>query len=409
MTVSSFLIKALVASSLVFQATARPVASEHRTFTPSAIATKVPAAASIVPSAATKAVSSATVSRSAQASGPTTSSNVSTSGSGSRKIQYGGVNIAGFDFGCSNTGTCTQGGQVTTMAEGQGLAQMKHFVSKGLNTFRLPVGWQYLTGFRTPSELDATNFATYDKLVQACLSSGAALCIVDLHNYARWNGQIIGQGGPSNQMFAKFWALLAAKYAGNSKIAFDIMNEPHDLDVPTWRDTAQAVVNAIRAAGANNIILLSGTNFASAAAFPSSGNGNLMLQVHNPNGGYDNIVLSVHQYLDSDFSGTSAECSQGAQAVTGFNNLAKFLRSNGNRKAMILETGGGNTQSCMTQLCQALDAVNANADVFMGVTTWSAGAFSASYELAETPSGSGSSMTDTSIVQSCVIPKLGAK
>lgn len=23
-------------------------------------------------------------------------------------------------------------------------------------------------------------------------------CVIDVHNYARWNGQVIGQGGPTN-------------------------------------------------------------------------------------------------------------------------------------------------------------------------------------------------------------------
>lgn len=56
------------------------------------------------------------------------------------------------------------------------------------------------------------------------------------HNYARWNGAIIGQGGPTNAQFATLWSQVAAKvsvlqgrggsyaklrlskYASNSKI-----------------------------------------------------------------------------------------------------------------------------------------------------------------------------------------------
>jgi endoglucanase len=51
------------------------------------------------------------------------------------------------------------------------------------------------------SALDATNFMKYDMLVQACLATGAK-CIIDIHNYARFNDQIIGQGGPTNEQFA---------------------------------------------------------------------------------------------------------------------------------------------------------------------------------------------------------------
>jgi len=55
-------------------------------------------------------------------------------------IDYAGVNIAGFDFGCVPSGECTLGSQATTMNP-PAKDQMSHFVSKGLNTFRLPVGW----------------------------------------------------------------------------------------------------------------------------------------------------------------------------------------------------------------------------------------------------------------------------
>lgn len=107
---------------------------------------------------------------------------------------------------------------------------MKHFVTDdGLNAFRLPVGWQYLVNNQLGGTLNAANLANYDSLVQNCLASGAALCEIDIHNYARWNGGIIGQGGPTNAQFASLWSQLAAKYKGNTKIAFGIMNEPVSL------------------------------------------------------------------------------------------------------------------------------------------------------------------------------------
>ena len=64
---------------------------------------------------------------------------------------------------------------------------MQHFANDdGLNAFRLPVSWQYLLNNNLGGTLDATNFAAYDKLVQGCLKTTAKMCIIDLHNYARW-------------------------------------------------------------------------------------------------------------------------------------------------------------------------------------------------------------------------------
>ena len=48
--------------------------------------------------------------------------------------------------------------------DGQG--QMTHFVNDdGLNTFRLPVGWQFLTQDAETGTLNMTNFAEYNDLV----------------------------------------------------------------------------------------------------------------------------------------------------------------------------------------------------------------------------------------------------
>lgn len=40
------------------------------------------------------------------------------------------------------------------------------------------------------------------------------------------DGQIVGQGGPSNAIFAQLWGNLATKYASQPKVIFGIMNEP---------------------------------------------------------------------------------------------------------------------------------------------------------------------------------------
>lgn len=71
-----------------------------------------------------------------------------------------------------------------------GAGQMKHFVENdGYNVFRLPVGWQFLTNGAATGDIDEVNFAEYDDLVQACLDAGAS-CIVEVHNYARFNGKV---------------------------------------------------------------------------------------------------------------------------------------------------------------------------------------------------------------------------
>lgn len=89
------------------------------------------------------------------------------------------------------------------------------------------------------------------------------------------------------------------------------MNEPHDVpDINAWAATVQAVVTAIRNVGATTqIILLPGNNWTSAGTYVSSGSAAALGAVTNPDGSVTNLVFDVHKYLDSDNSGTHAECT----------------------------------------------------------------------------------------------------
>ena len=96
-----------------------------------------------------------------------------------RIVKYGGVNIAGFEFSTDTTGSRNINGAQDISVNGT--LQMQHFVSDlGLNTFRLPVAWQYLVNNVIGGQIDPVGFGKYDKLVQGCLSAGADLCIVDV-------------------------------------------------------------------------------------------------------------------------------------------------------------------------------------------------------------------------------------
>ncbi|KAI1845099.1 hypothetical protein JX266_008646 [Neoarthrinium moseri] len=320
-------------------------------------------------------------------------------------VQYFGVNIAGFDFGCATSGTCdtTKATPPLTQYGGpDGVGQMKHFVTDDkMNIFRLPVGWQWLVNNKLGGTLDQANTAKYDSLVQACLATGAT-CIIDIHNYARWNGQIIGQGGPTDDQFANLWSQLAKKYATQTKLMFGLMNEPHDMpDIDKWASSVQAAVTAIRNAGATSqAILLPGTDYTSAGTFATK-SGPALLKVKNPDGSTTGLIFDVHKYLDSDNSGTHTECV--TDNVSGaFSPLADWLRQN-KRQAINTESGGGNTASCEKYFCQQIDFLNKNSDVYIGYVGWSASAFNPqTYELSEVPTKNGNTWTDSALVKACI-------
>jgi hypothetical protein len=126
---------------------------------------------------------------------------------------------------------------------------------------------------------------------------------------------------------------------------FGLMNEPHDLpDLSLWAGTVQAAVTSIRMAGATKqTILLPGTEFTHASSFVENGSAGNLSRVSNPDGSVTNLVFEVHQYLDSDGSGTALECVTD-HIQDGFMPLAQFLVTN-KRMALLGEIGGGNTTS----------------------------------------------------------------
>lgn len=279
---------------------------------------------------------------------------------------------------------------------------MSHFVTNdNFSIFRLPVAWQWLVNNQLGGTLDANKTGQYDQLVQACLTTGAS-CIVDIHNYARYNGKIIGSsGGPTNDQFVSLWTQLATNYGTNNKVIFGVMNEPHDLtSIPQWAATVQAVVTAIRKVAPDNLILIPGSSYSSAAQLPTEA-GPALLNVSNPDGSKTGLIFDVHKYLDSDNSGTHTECTTD-NIANAFQPLATWLRQN-KRQALNTETGGGNTASCQTDLCDQINFMKQNTDVFLGVVGWAAGSFDSTYELTETPTKNGNTWTDTSLVKSCLV------
>lgn len=91
------------------------------------------------------------------------------------------------------------------------------------------------------------------------------------------------------------------------------------------------------------MILLPGNDFTGAQTYVSNGSFENLSRVHNLDGSNTSIIFDVHKYLDSDGSGTQLECVSNHVNDT-FMPLAKVLVANG-RKAILSETGGGNTTS----------------------------------------------------------------
>lgn len=280
-------------------------------------------------------------------------------------LPYRGVNLAGGEFGDKLPGTENVDYRWPTNSE------VDYFVSKGMNTFRVAFKWERLQ--RTAyGEFEAAYLSKLDGLVAYATSKGANV-ILEPHNFARYYGETVGSSKVPSAVFANLWSRIAKKYAGNTRAMFNLVNEPHDISSEQWVSAANDAISAIRAAGANNLIHVPGNGWTGAHSWASSyyGTSNTvaMLDIVDP---ANHIVFEVHQYLDSDSSGSSDRCvdkTVGSQRLQGF---ISWLRKNG-KKGFVGEFAGGDNATCNEAVKDMLDAMTKAADVLVGWSWWAAG------------------------------------
>jgi endoglucanase len=141
------------------------------------------------------------------------------------------------------------------------------------------------------------------------------------------------------------------------------------MDASIWLNAANEGIKAIRTAGASNLILVPGISYTGAHSWVSSGNSTTMLGIVDSG---NNYAFEVHQYLDSDSSGTSDACVSttiGSERLVAFTN---WLKTNG-KKGFLGEFGGGRNSTCYSAIDDQLSYVDNNSSVWIGWTWWAAG------------------------------------
>lgn len=270
--------------------------------------------------------------------------------------QLRGVNLAGAEFNHQSFWPTSQ--------------EIDYFQSKGMNVFRVPFLWERLQ----PTLND--NFNTdqqrnIDRLVTEVTGKGIRV-ILDPHNYARYNGKLIGSTEVPNSAFADFWSRLANRYKNNSLVIFGLMNEPHSMRTEQWRASANIAIQAIRDTGAKNLILVPGNAWTGAHSWAQdwygTPNAEEMLKISDPK---SNFAFEFHQYFDQDFSGTSPNCRSDAGAKQLIS-ATNWLRQNG-FSGILGEFAGANNPNCQKAVISALEHLQSNADVWLGWTWWAAG------------------------------------
>ncbi len=286
--------------------------------------------------------------------------------------KFGGVNLAGAEFGHNELpGEYNKHYTYPTRSE------VDYYVSKGMNVFRLPFRWERLQ-YQANGPLNAAELSRIKSFVNYAASKGAAV-ILDPHNYARYYGEVIGGANVPVSAFEDFWAKLATEFKNNPHVLFGLMNEPYGMETELWLADANAAISAIRATGANNLILVPGNAYTGAHSWSSTwygtANAKVMINVVDP---ADNYAFEVHQYFDDNSSGTSETCVNATIGSSRLKSFTAWLRAN-NKRGFLGEFGCSSNDNCLAALDDMLAYIDSNSDVWLGWTYWAGGPWWGSY------------------------------
>jgi hypothetical protein len=191
-------------------------------------------------------------------------------------VRLRGVNRSGAEYACAQGWGIFDGPSDTT--------SIRAIAAWQANAVRVPLNetcWLGINGVDSAYSGDTYRRAIADYVAR--LNQAGLFVILDLHWTAAGTAVALGQAPmPNRDHTPEFWREVALAFKGNDRVLFDLFNEPFpdgNADTPEawrcWRDGGtcggmsfqaagmQELVDAVRATGATNVILLGGVRYAS--------------------------------------------------------------------------------------------------------------------------------------------------
>jgi len=283
--------------------------------------------------------------------------------SGSKsEFEFCGVNEAGMESGNVYPGVAnTNYATIRT-------SSIDYFASTGMNVIRLPFKWERIQG-TLMGELDRTYLNLLNTTVQYITKTKNMFVLLDMHNYARYRGVVLGPGvnSTSYAAFYDVWYRIASAYRGNDKVIFGLMNEPHSMPTKDVVDFQNMGIKGVRDAGATQYITVCGNSYSGVASWGSS-NDDYMVNITDP---LNHFMFEMHQYFDT-YSTGARPCDPTFNVASKFRVATAWLRNN-NKTAFLGEFGIEVNATCMAVFETALSFLKNNTDVWKGFTYWAAG------------------------------------
>ena len=195
-------------------------------------------------------------------------------------------------------------------------ASYQFLKNRGISWIRLTFSWDRVQP-ELMGPLDEPTLARLLDAVRRARSAGLQVSL-DCHNYMRRRNAATGQEEiATTAQLADLWSKLAPIWAKDDGVFYDIMNEPHDLpgDGAAWEKTSQTVLNAIRAAGAKNLVFIPGYGWSGADLWPQR---HPKAWISDP---ANNFIYEAHNYWDSNGTGSyknSYDFEDGFAAAKGY-------------------------------------------------------------------------------------------
>lgn len=198
------------------------------------------------------------------------------------------------------------------------VSQLEYYKAVGFDSIRLSILWE-----RTQPELFGPLDEAYVTEIRKTLSQANDVglrVLLEIHNYARYRGQVVGtEAVPANALF-DIWAKLAAAVKDQpALVAYGLMNEPYNTN-GLWEVVAQRAVDGVRSVDMQREVLVPGDSFSSTSRWPQT---HLKPFVTDPAG---KEVYEGHIYFDNNSSGKYVNLEPYAPpSVTVGPKLAPFI------------------------------------------------------------------------------------
>lgn len=200
-----------------------------------------------------------------------------------------GINLAGAEFGNKIPGRLNWDYKFPRAD------QISYYKHVGFDVFRLPLKWERIQPVLN-GPLDPGYTTALMHTLDLARDVGMGV-VIDIHNYARFQGELIGSPAVPNEAFKNLWRRIAELVHAHPAIyAYGLMNEPYNTN-GLWSAAAQFGLDGVREIDRTKRVYIAGDRFSSAKHWPRT---NPMPFVVDPSG---MEVYEAHAYFDVDDSG----------------------------------------------------------------------------------------------------------